>query len=610
MKKNTGKISALLFVISGFILFSCNPQKRHQTQTPEQEIKDTLVAQVGAFHHFISEVFLPAAADKKTDEIQLQQLFLKTRLLFKKFEWAAEYFMGATTLMVNGPPVQEVENADLLNPALAQGLDPSGLQVIEEFLFPRYDTTQKRQLIKQIKLLQSNCKIYEAYFSRHTIAKWRILDATKLEVFRILTLGITGYDTPLALNSMKESAASLKSLQKVLAYYADSQQDSGFVNCIKGAIYYLQNNTDFNSFDRAVFITDYGNKISAGITELQNRLNLPLIQYNRLLRQQARTLFDSEAFNVNAFAPGPEYFVTPKRVALGKRLFYDASLSQTGNRSCASCHQPDKAFTDGLVKNISVHGKKPIDRNTPTLINAALQSNLFYDMRVLTLEDQVRDVVDNKTEMGGSLQQAVGRIQQKKVYRDLFSDAFPENKTNVIDTFELMNAIASYVRSLTRLNSRFDQYMRGNKTALSEEEISGFNLFMGKAKCATCHYMPLFNGIIPPKYITSDAEVIGVPASLENRTIDSDLGWYKTIGVPSYKHAFKTPSVRNVSKTAPYMHNGIYSTLEQVMDFYNNGGGAGLGLKIANQTLPEDSLHLTEAEIHDVIAFMKSLNSN
>jgi cytochrome c peroxidase len=114
----------------------------------------------------------------------------------------------------------------------------------------------------------------------------------------------------------------------------------------------------------------------------------------------------------------------------------------------------------------------------------------------------------------------------------------------------------------------------------------------------------------PPDFTESEAEVIGVPASHKDSVIDPDLGWYNINGVASYKHAFKTPTVRDIDKTAPYMHNGIDSTLKQVMDFYNNGGGVGMGLNVPNQTLPEDSLHLTDQEIDDIIAFMKSLNSH
>jgi len=231
-------------------------------------------------------------------------------------------------------------------------------------------------------------------------------------------------------------------------------------------------------------------------------------------------------------------------------------------------------------------------------------------MRALTLEDQVSDVIGNKIEMGGSLPEVVKRLQKNRAYRKLFSAAFPENGKNPIDSSEVKNALASYVRSLTGFNSRFDEYMRGNKRALKPAEVNGFNLFMGKAKCGTCHYLPLFNGMVPPKYVVSDAEVIGVPASPGDTIIDPDLGWYNIIGIASYKHAFKTPTLRNSSKTAPYMHNGVYKTLEEVMRFYNDGGGAGVGISISNQTLPADSLHLNEKEIDNIISFIKSLDSS
>jgi cytochrome c peroxidase len=132
---------------------------------------------------------------------------------------------------------------------------------------------------------------------------------------------------------------------------------------------------------------------------------------------------------------------------------------------------------------------------------------------------------------------------------------------------------------------------------------------MGKARCATCHYMPLFNGSFPPVYRKNEVEVIGVPKSRSQNEIDPDMGRYDIVKVESVKHAFKISTVRNAARTAPYMHNGVYATLEQVMDFYNKGGGAGLGIKLRNQTLPADKLNLTEKEIGEVIAFIKSLDS-
>jgi cytochrome c peroxidase len=172
-----------------------------------------------------------------------------------------------------------------------------------------------------------------------------------------------------------------------------------------------------------------------------------------------------------------------------------------------------------------------------------------------------------------------------------------------------MNAIGSYVRSLVFLNSRFDAYMRGDGQALAAGEIRGFNLFMGKAKCGTCHYMPLFNGTFPPRYMKIETEVIGVPDKPGSAIVDADPGRFAIVPTESFRHAFKTTTIRNAARTAPYMHNGVFLTLEQVLDFYNKGGGTGLGMKLPNQTLPFDKLDLSRQEQDDIIAFIRSLDS-
>ncbi|HLR37638.1 MAG TPA: cytochrome c peroxidase [Chitinophagaceae bacterium] len=607
--KNSDKILTSFLVIFGIILFSCNHGKQEQIENKEQTITDSVLSQVNTFYSFVEDTF-QAAVKKNATQEDLQRIFLKSRILYKKFEWASTYFMGVNTQMVNGAPVPEVENADLLDPNYMRAIAPSGLQVIEELLFPFYDTGKKEELLEQLNLLLRNVGYYRDYFSDHSLADWRILDGAKLEIFRILTLGITGYDNPLTLHSMKESASSLKSLETVLCYYVKSKADTQLLETIDSAISYLQQHVDFNTFPRAYFITHFGNKISSGITDMQYRINGFEVHYNRLLNQDARTLFDSNAYNENAFTPGQKFYTTREKIKLGKRLFSDPHLSGTGMRSCASCHIPDKAFTDGLSTNTNIHSGKSLPRNTPTLLNVALQSNFFYDMRVLTLEGQAHDVLTNPDEMDGSMEDIIAYLSQDSTYQKLFSKAYSDWKNPEIDSSKILNALASYDRSLTKLNSRFDQFMRGDSTALSSQEIDGFNLFMGKAKCATCHFMPLFNGLLPPKFVSSEAEVIGVPISKNDTLLDPDLGWYNTIGIPAYKHAFKTTTVRNISRTAPYMHNGIYDSLEEVMVFYNNGGGVGMGIEMPNATLAEDSLQLTDVEIDAIIAFMKSLDSS
>jgi cytochrome c peroxidase len=543
-------------------------------------------------------------------ERRAQEAFLRARFGYKRFEWAAETFDPSAALAVNGPPVREVEKSGLVH-------DPTGLQLIETWLFPTVDTTKKKDLAHQVEILLAAAERFRSHFINIDILEGQVFDAAKLEVFRVMTLGITGFDNPLTLHSSTESAAALQSLQEVLGHYPDKSaaaevsatNAASSVTALGAAVQYLSTHPDFNSFDRAAFITNYANPLSVAISNQETALNVHVIRYNRLLNQDAKTLFDTGAFNINAYSPGPAAFSTPAKVILGQKLFADPSLSLTGTRSCQSCHQPDKAFTDGLVKNTVLTGKDMLPRNTPTLINAALQPAQFYDMRVPTLEDQAVAVVQNNAEMHGDMKLSVQRLWRDSSYRHLFSAAFPHEGRTAIDTFEVMNAIGCYVRSLVALNSRFDEYMRGDHSALTPTEVNGFNLFMGKARCGTCHYMPIFNGAFPPRFVKVDAEVIGVPQDPAGRRIDPDRGRYEVVKDESFLHGFKAPTVRNVARTGPYMHNGVYASLEQVVDFYNKGGGAGLGLKIDNQTLPFNKLDLTEKERADLVAFMKCLDS-
>lgn len=599
-------------LIASFTPFYSGPDHAEQlhSRLRERSVEKEIFSQIVSFRDYVKETFFLEVSREEVDVQKVHQAFLRSRLLFKKFEWAAAYFTADLTERLNGPPVQEIENADLLDPSLARAIDPMGLQVIESLIYPEYDISGKDELIGEVRHLVTNTEYLISYFADHQLSDWRILDAAKLEVYRIIALGITGFDNALSLNSMEESSVSLKSLRAVLSLYVDKRKTAPLLQNVNAAIGYLHQNPDFDSFDRAAFITRFANKISAGIARLEQDLPGPKIKYNRMLRQEARTLFDPDAFNVDAFSPGPEFHLTDAKAALGEKLFYDAALSGTGTKSCASCHKPSLAYTDGLAKPSDIHDTaKLLVRNAPTLLNAALQSNYFYDMRALTLEDQVQDVISNRQEMDGSMDAIINYVSTDKSYRLLFTEAFPAKAEKAIGPDEVTNALASYIRSLTKLNSRFDAYMRGREDALSAQELNGFNLFMGKAKCATCHFVPLFNGVTPPKYIMSETEVLGVPVSLADSTLDPDRGYYDVIGIDSYKNAFKIPTVRNVLKTAPYMHNGAFQTLEEVMEFYNNGGAAGLGINLPNQTLPGENLHLTEKEQADVIAFMKSLES-
>lgn len=227
-------------------------------------------------------------------------------------------------------------------------------------------------------------------------------------------------------------------------------------------------------------------------------------------------------------------------------------------------------------------------------------------MRSQDLENQIESVMQNPDEFNLSPEEIKNKLQTKKEIVALFKKAYPKSKE--ITSYEIRNSIASYVRSLMPFKAKVDNFFN-DKDTLTISEKNGFNLFAGKAKCATCHFIPLYNGTAPPWFNNSESEVIGVPEKInwEHAVVDKDLGRYKFNQLEQLKYSFKTPSIRNSEKTAPYMHNGVFNTLEDVIKFYELGGGNGIGMQLEYQTLPFDNLKLTKEEKRDLINFLNTL---
>jgi len=587
-----------ILTLTGFlaaVLLTQLPGCGAKKTTGIESVKAITLAHIAAFKQYINDSFL-LLAENRSGMQALQNKFIPARMLYKKTEWATEYFMGTTTRFVNGPPLPEIETEE------NKLTDPEGLQVIEALIYTK-DSIDYPELVRQSKLILAHCTYYENYWQNLPIDSAQILDAVRLEVFRISSLGISGFDAPLALSSIDEAKSSLEAVQEILQVF---DKKGTTVSLAGKAIGYLTKHNDFLSFDRLLFIKDYSDPLTRSIVALHQSADILFVKDVRLLRTDAASLFEDSAFNINAYTTDPGSYFTKAKALLGKKLFYDAVLSGNNKRSCASCHNPAKAFTDGLTTNVSL-SKVNMQRNTPTLLNAALQPSQFYDLRTTTLENQSSDVIHNKDEMQGNLESALRIIIKDTAYRNLLQQAFPGERT--IGSKHIQNAIASYVRSLSLLNSRFDAFMRNEKNAtLSTEEKTGFNLFMGKAKCGSCHFMPLFNGTVPPGFLEMESEVIGVPGIKNKNSIDNDLGRFAIYKLEPFRYAFKTTTVRNSALTAPYMHNGVFKTLEEVVDFYNKGGGAGSGIDVPNQTLAPDSLGLNSVEKKALISFMHSLN--
>lgn len=590
-------MKSLLKILPLFTLLFFSCQKEYETLGPKEE----LLQQITQLNQEI-EAF-EQIAQKNASNKELQQSFEKSRLAYKKIEWAVEYFTPEPARFINGPALDELEVEE------NKFLNPSGFQVIEELIYPTFSAKEKATLQREIAVLKGLIMQVKEHVSAITISPDYVVDAVKMQMYRIITLGITGFDSPIANNSIPEAQASLSALPSVIEklHQEPSQIQNSLLDRINKAAAFCNSTKDFNSFDRALFIKNYLNPISKNLQEFQQHYKIANVAKTNAILQTASSLFGSKVFNVDAFIPSQEYAYTSAKAQLGKELFYDTSFSKEGTRSCASCHNPELAFTDGLKTNLSLSGSQLL-RNTPTLTYAGLQNAQFWDMRQTDLEKQSLDVIQNKDEMHGNIRDNIKNISSNPSYQKLIQKAFPKSKK--LEEWQLQNALASYVRSLNKFNSKFDQHFSEPATALSAEEQLGFNVFAGKGKCATCHFIPLFNGTVPPAYKKTEQEVIGTPQIKNGKEIDPDLGRYAQYKMPQLLHAFKTPTLRNVALTAPYMHNGVFESLEEVVVFYNDGGGAGTGIAVDNQTLPTDKLNLTDKEQKALIAFMKTLTDS
>ncbi len=316
------------------------------------------------------------------------------------------------------------------------------------------------------------------------------------------------------------------------------------------------------------------------------------------------------------------------KVKLGRRLFYDRRLSHNNTFSCAMCHIPEQGFgSNELATSVGVEGRT-VRRNAPTLYNIAYARKLFHDSRENSLEQQIWGPLLSHNEMANpSVGHVVDKIKSIPEYQALFQSAYGKQ---LPDMKNIGEAIASYERALVSANSNFDRWLyASNKNAMSAAAIAGYRLFSGKARCISCHTIEQDSAIFSDYelhntgvgYLNSMAKSpksqkvlvapgiwLDVDSSVMADSAEpkpNDLGYYEISGLPDDRWKYRTPTLRNVALTAPYMHNGSLSTLRDVIEFYNKGG-------IANELLDPviKPLNLSTQEINELIAFLNNLTGD
>ena len=283
------------------------------------------------------------------------------------------------------------------------------------------------------------------------------------------------------------------------------------------------------------FLTGHLMPLSRSFHQLQQQLGIPFKDQQAALNAQVMSIYDKDVFNPDYFTPSLQSYLNKAKSELGKLLFFDPILSDNNQRACASCHKPEMAFADGNKTSLGFEREKNLLRNAPTVVNAVFQKQQFWDLRAASLEDQLDSVINNVDELHSSFGTLIDKINSSHEYRQLFYEAFQEAKRDGIQRDHVKIAIASYERTLTGLDSRFDAFVRGDKSKLNAAEINGFNLFMGKAKCGSCHFAPLFNGALPPYFDSTEHRSIGVPLqdSMHVFEVDPDTGFSKIRPTPA-----------------------------------------------------------------------------
>lgn len=275
--------------------------------------------------------------------------------------------------------------------------------------------------------------------------------------------------------------------------------------------------------------------------------------------------------------------ISAEKVSLGKMLYFDPRLSSDNKVSCATCHDPAKGWSNGEAVATGVGGQKG-GRSSPTIINSAYQTFQFWDGRAGSLEEQALGPIQNPIEMNMSLEDVVKRLNKIKGYREAFQKVFGTDVTSD----GIGKAIAAYERTIVSGDAPYDRFKAGDKTALSESAQRGMKIFFGKGVCSACHSGPNFtdNGF----------HNIGIGMDKEN----PDQGRAAISKLEGDTGAFKTPTLREIARTAPYMHDGSLKTLEDVVEHYTKGG-------IANDYLDEEifPFKLTPQEVKDLVTFME-----
>ena len=550
---------------------------------------------------------------------KLKEQINLVRISLKQMDFWFRYLDPLSYKKINGPlPVEwETEVFEKFEKPYRRegaGLTLAGLYLEEESI----SKDSLFNLIRSSAVATKNFYLDSITFPLKTFDHFYLCN--RLFLLNLASIYTTGFECPDPKKIIPELRIMLTNAYSTYLSFNESFPDNTlpgeYLDLYKEAITFVNTQSnDHHHFDHFIFIKDYINPLFTLNQQLIRQYKVVSKSYvDYSLNKNATSIFSKSLYkgqnSKGIFLRVYDEKVIAEIDKLGKLLFYDPILSGNNLRSCASCHKQEQFFTDTTTTtSLQFDGKTFLPRNSPSLINAAYNHLIMADGLHTSLQDQTKAVITNSIELACNENDILKKILSCSEYKKKFTELLKYTPQQPKITLEhVSSAITLYYSKFSRYDAPFDKALN-EKKELSATAKNGFNLFMGKAQCATCHFAPQFNGVKPP-YVSSEFEVLGVPKDTSFNYLSGDKGRYLVNPSPETLSAFRTGTIRNVEKTKPYMHNGVFKDLRQVIDFYDAGGGVGRGLTVPNQTLSSDSLHLSMEEKNNLIAFMCSLTED
>ncbi len=553
---------------------------------------------------------------KEEDLTRIKEQLQACRFRMKQADFWLRYLEPINYKKINGPLPVEWETEVFEKFEKPYKRDGAGLTLA--YLHLDEGNANKDTLARLIRSSLEGIQAYTADSVTRNLKDYHhFFLCNRLFLLNLTALYTTGFECPDTAQVLPELRIMLAGVSDIYKVFNESFPATTltpeYLGLYERTMAFAAKPVAYLDFDHFTFIKDYINPLY--------RLNQEMIRQYRVvsksmvdyaLNKNANSIFDKAVYNGSS--PKGLFLRVKDSAALatidhvGKLLFFDPILSGNNLRSCASCHRPDAYFTDDVTATALQFNREGfLPRNTPSLVNATFNHLIMLDGSHITLQHQTRAVMTNPDEMGGEEQAILAKVLSCATYKKAFTSLLAYTPQEPEISLEhIISAVTMYYGKFSNYYSPFDEAMNEGKS-LEAPVRRGFNLFMGKAQCGTCHFVPQFNGVKPP-FVGSEFEVLGVPKDTAYHELSPDKGRYNVNPAWETLHAFRTGTIRNAAHTAPYMHNGVFSTLEQVIDFYDAGGGQGKGLTVENQTLSADSLHLSPQEKKDLIVFIRSLD--